>query len=124
MRNKIKLNELKDLIKGILREGYERGVINEEDEDLAPKQKIKYNGKALYVYHIDKPFKDYIYVLDKNGEQYYDVNTTLRENPLLGAVWVQVGGDEEKIANMLTFLERDERTTKSGYNTYNMYNIK
>lgn len=109
---KISLNELKKLV---------RVVIKEESEE--PKQKIKIGGEILSVYLINNPFDSYVYILDSEGELYIDISTNLPDNQLDRAIWVEVGGKEEKIADNLKFLQKTSATSKSGYNTYVKYDI-
>ncbi len=109
---KITLNELRSLVKQ---------MIKEETKKLT---KLKIDGE--YITFIKQNDKGIIYVYgeDQNGEPYIDISTNLPDNPLVDAIWVEVGGDEEKIANKLNFLTKTNRTAKSGYNKYIMYNVK
>lgn len=110
---KITLNEFRDIIKQIVKEETEK-----------PVQKIKVNGKSLSVYLINEPFNTYLYLLDSNGEPYMDISTKIEDNPLDDAIWVKVGGKEEKIADNLKFLSKTNATTTSGFNSYRKYDIK
>lgn len=123
-KKKITINEIRSLVKQIVKEEYGNSTIKEDGGSIKPIQQLSIGAKSFNVFHISEPFKDYIYLEDENNNPYIDVNTILSDNGLLGAVWVKVGGKEEKIANNLDFLVRTDRTTKSGYNTYVMYNIK
>jgi hypothetical protein len=109
---KITLNELRSIVKQIIKEEAEK-----------PIQKIKIDGEVLSVYLINKPFDSFLYVLDSDGENYIDISTKLVDNPLDNAVWVEIGGQEEKIANILKKLKITNATTKSGYNKYRKYDI-
>ena len=86
---------------------------------------IKYNGKKLTLHKVaDTPLKTQFYLDTMSGETYIDINKILPDNLLMDAIWVEKGGTEEKIADTLDILSKTDRTTKSGYNTYILYNIK
>lgn len=104
------LKEFKNIVENFLKENTEGTP-------------IKINNKVLYLFHIKQPFKDYIYIEDKNGELYYDITTILPENQLLDAVWVKMNDDVEKIANKINFLKATDVITKSGYNQYRKFDI-
>ena len=112
----MKLNELKNLIKQ---------VIKEEAENDNIFTTIKINGKQYNVLFDSKDqFKPFIYIESLDGEPYIDINTILADNLLLGAVWVKQGGKEEKLADTLTkLLKKSNRSTKNGFNTYILYDI-
>lgn len=116
---RIKLSELRQIVKQVIKE--EKKLKENEDK---PIEKIKLNSNTLYIFHIEEPFKDYIYAVDQYGDPYIDVSTILPDNKLLNAVWVKMGGEEEKIADKLSFLEKTKAQTKSGYDSFIMYNIK
>lgn len=112
---KVDLNELKQIIKQI---------IKEEESNLRPIEKIKINGEPFDVFHIhNNGFENHIYLVDEFGDLYIDVNKEFSDNPLLNAVWVEQGGEEERIADRLNILNKTGNTTKSGFNTYIMYKV-
>jgi hypothetical protein len=127
---RIKLSELRQIVKQVIREEsnvdryskYNKSQIKENEDK--PVEKIKFNSNILYIFHIEEPFKDYIYAADKYGDPYIDVSTILPDNKLVNAVWVKMGGKEEKIADKLSFLEKTKAQTQSGYDNFIMYNIK
>jgi hypothetical protein len=85
---------------------------------------INFNGKKLTLHKVaDNPMKVQFYLNTTRGESYVDINKILPTNMLVDAIWVETGGIEEKIADTLEFLEKTDRTTKSGYNNFIMYNI-
>jgi hypothetical protein len=51
------------------------------------------------------------------------LNKILLGNALVDAIWVEKGGEEEEIADMLSFLKKTNLTTTSGFNTYIKYDI-
>lgn len=94
-------------------------------ESASETQEVKFKNKKLII-TIDKSnrFKIGILAEDQRGNPYYDVSTVLPENPLMDAVWVELGGDEEKLANMLTnSIKRTNAVTTSGYNKYVKYDV-
>ena len=85
---------------------------------------IKFNGKKLTLHKFsDNPMKVLFYLNTMKGESYIDINTIISDNMLIGAIWVKIGGEEEKIANEIDILQKTNRTTVCGYNNYAMYSI-
>ena len=86
---------------------------------------IKFNGRKLTLHRVaDNPMKVQFYLDTVKGEPYIDINKIIPTNMLIDAVWVKVGGTEEKIADMLgDILQKTNKTTNSGYDNYVMYNI-
>lgn len=87
---------------------------------------IKFNGKRLTLHKVaDNPMKIQFYLDNINGEPYIDINKIIPTNMLIDAIWVKIGGEEEKIADMLNdILQKTKKTTNNGYNNYVMYKIK
>jgi len=84
---------------------------------------IKHDGEELQLHKVaDDPFKVQYYLEDEEGP-YIDINKILPDNMLLDAIWVEKGGEEEKIADGLDFLEKTEKTTKSGFSQFILYDI-
>jgi len=97
----------------------------EMDNELTPIQKVNFDGEELNIFLLDDvPMKGYIYAEDSEGEPYYDISVILPDNLLIDAFWVKKGEAEEKIANMLDFIEAAGRTTTSGFNIYALYTLK
>lgn len=95
-----------------------------EEVDNTYVKTISFNGKKLTLHKIaDDQLKTQFYLNTMNGESYLDINKILPNNMLIDAIWVEIGGKEEKIADMLEFLEKTTKTTNSGFNKYIMYNI-
>lgn len=112
--------KLKNIIKTTIRE-----VLNEANnvQSTFIKQ-IKFNGRDLNLYKVsDNPMKVLFYLDTEAGEPYMDINTILPDNMLVDAIWVERDGKEEKVADKLDFLDKTDRTTKSGYNRYVMYMV-
>jgi len=85
---------------------------------------INFNGEQLTLHKIaDNPMKIQYYLETSDGEPYIDISTILPDNLLVDAVWVKAGGEEEQIADTLDFLEKTDRTTEGGFNTYILYNV-
>lgn len=99
--------------------------LNEEkDVDNTYIKDVRYKDKNLKLHKVyNNPMKVLYWLETMQGESYIDINTILETNLLVDAIWVKIGGDEEKIADSLDFLEKTNKTTKSGYNSYVMYNI-
>jgi hypothetical protein len=108
---KITLNELRTLVKQIIKEESHRTI------------KLKIDGESITFFKQNDNGVIYVYGEDENGETYIDISTNIPSNPLIDAIWVEVGGLEEKIANKLPFLSKTNRNTKSGYNNYIMYEV-
>jgi len=109
---KLTVTELREMVRSIIKEQMER-----------PKQTLKYDGDDIEIYYDDTPGKSYIYAMDAEGEPYIDVSTVLRDNPLVDAVWVKKGGEEEKIADKLKFIKKSKVMTKSGFATFIKYDV-
>lgn len=85
---------------------------------------IEFKGKKLTLHKAaDDPMKVQFYLNTIKGEPYVDINKILPMNMLVNAIWVETGGIEEEIADMIVFLEKTDRTTKSGYNNFIMYKV-
>jgi hypothetical protein len=85
---------------------------------------IVFEGKKLKLSKVsDAGMNTVLYLDTMRGEPYIDINKILPDNYLLDAIWVQVGGKEEKIADTLDILKKTNAKTKSGFNQYVMYDI-
>ena len=105
-------------------ENYNNINENNENVDNTYIKTIEFNGEKLALHkYSDNPMSVLFYLDTMDGESYMDINTTIKTNMLIDAIWVKNGGDEEIIADGLDFLEKTDRTTKSGFNKYIMYNI-
>lgn len=104
-----------------INENFEGGETN---EPVLVKE-IDLDGQKLFVYkYYVSPYETSFYVEDENGEPYIDINKNIQFKPVLNGIWVQQGGEEEKIANMLVDdMKKTITTTTSGYNTYTLYII-
>jgi hypothetical protein len=99
--------------------------LNEENEysDSVIKT-IEFDGEEFTLHVNDEPMKVQFYLNTLDGEPYIDINKIIPTNMLDNAVWVEQGGEQEEIADMLgDILEKTKQTTKSGYNNYILYNI-
>jgi hypothetical protein len=86
---------------------------------------LEYDGEKLELHKYEQsPFKVLYYLVNEDGEDYIDLNTTLEDNLLLDAIWVKVGGQEEEISDMIDMLEKTDKVTSNGFNKYVMYDIK
>jgi fructose-1,6-bisphosphatase len=102
------------------------GTLNENDGNVDETyiKTLNFNGEKLTLHkYAENPMKVIFYLDTMDGESYMDINTIIDTNLLVDAIWVKVGGDEEKIADSLDFLSKSKNTTASGYNKYVMYNI-
>lgn len=98
--------------------------VQDSYEDETYIKTIKFDGEELTLHKVsDTPMKTLYYLDTLDGESYIDINTILPDNLLIDAVWVKVGGDEEKIADSLDIFKKTEKKTSSGYNKYVMYDI-
>lgn len=86
---------------------------------------IEYDDEKLELHKYEQsPFKVLYYLVNEDGENYIDLNTTLEDNLLLDAIWVKVGGQEEEISDMVDMFEKTDKVTSNGFNKYVMYDIK
>ena len=112
-RKKITLTELRNMIKKVIIEESTRKPV-----------KLKIDGDTVSFFKQDERGTIYVYGVDEYGDTYIDISTDLPGNPLIDAIWVEVGGEAQKIANKLPFLSKTNRNTKSGYNKYLMYKVR
>lgn len=98
----------------------------QEYQDETFVKTIDLEDEKLNLHKVAKnPMKVQFYLETIDGELYIDLNKILPDNMLIDAVWVKVGGEEERIADMLNdILSKTDKKTKSGFNTYVMYEIK
>jgi len=85
---------------------------------------ILFEGKKLKLSKVSDVGMDTVLYLDTmRGEPYIDINKVLEDNTLTDAIWVNVGGKEERIADTLDILKKTNIKTRSGFNQYVMYEI-
>ena len=95
-----------------------------DDIDETYIKTIEFEGEKLTLHKVaDNPMKTQLYLDTLDGESYIDINKILPTNMLVDAVWVEVGGTEEKVADTLDILKKTSKTTSNGHSKYVMYNI-
>lgn len=112
------------IIKTKMKDFIKEQNVQDSYEDETYVKTMKFNGEKLTLHKFsESPMKTLYYLDTLDGESYIDINTILPDNLLIDAIWVKVGGDEEKIADSLDIFKKTEKKTSSGYNKYVMYDI-
>jgi hypothetical protein len=85
---------------------------------------IEFDDETLTIHKIaDSPLKTQFYANTLEGESYIDISKILSDNMLIDAVWIEKGGDEERIADKIDCLSKTDKTTKAGFKTFIIYKI-
>lgn len=100
-------------------------VFENSEEKNYENDAIFIKGRKFYLQKNDHdPFKIQYILYDKNLDPYDAINKIIENNLLFNAIWVEKESKMEKIADEITYLEKTNITTRSGYYIYIKYNIK